>query len=96
MMGELYCHSSSPSNLNKLVMPIAQGVCPKSSLLQVILAWPSACGHSSLCSLGYLNIGLEMPFYVLCFQNTVILAFNVESIYFLVQYLTLFPLGYFN
>ena len=81
-MGELYCHNSSPSNLNKLVMPIAQGVCPKSSLLQVLLAWPSACGHPSLCSIGLLNIGLEMPFYILCFQNTVILAFSVESIYF--------------
>ena len=71
-------------------MPIAQGVYPKPSLLQVLLAWPSACVHSKLCPIGLLNIGLEMPFYVLCCQNTVILAFNVELIYILVQYLTLF------
>ena len=71
--------TQTPSNLNKLVMPIAQGVCPKSSLFQVLLAWPSVCGHPSLCSFGILNIGLEMPFCVLCSQNTVILAFNVES-----------------
>ena len=71
-LGEPHCHSSSPSNLNRLVMPLVQGVCPKSSLLQALLAWPSVWGHSSLCSLLYSDIGLEMPFYLVCSQNTVI------------------------
>ena len=92
-MGELYCHNSSPSNLNKLVIPIVQGVCPNSSLLQVLSAWPSVCGHSSLCSFGILNIGLEMPGYMPCYSNTVILVFNAVFNCFLVQYLTLSLMG---
>ena len=82
LWGSCTAITQTPSNLNKLVMPIMQGACPKSSLLQVLLAWPSACGHPSLCSFGILNIGLEMPFCVLCSQNTVILAFDVDPIYF--------------
>ena len=77
-------------------MPIVQGVCPKFNLLQVLLAWPTVCGHPSLCSIGILNIGLEMPFCILCFQNTVILAFNVEPIYFSGPIFDPISLAYFN